>query len=205
MNFHALSKNITLLTAIALLSIACNPSDKKEKKKEPIAALTSEELSEQGDRPADQFAKAYAIINAAEGFDVVGVISFTEVEGGVRVVADVAGLKPGLHGFHIHEHGDCGGPGMENAGGHYNPTNRPHGGPDSSIDQRHIGDLGNLEANEEGIAQYNRVDSVISLKGEHSIIGKSVLIHADPDDLKTQPTGNAGKKIGCGEIIERKD
>lgn len=205
MNFRVLSKNIALLAVVGLLSFGCNPSDKNDKKKGPIAALTSEEFSEQDDQPAAQPVKAYAIINPAEGFEVVGVVSFTEVEGGVRIVADVAGLKPGLHGFHIHEHGDCGGPGMENAGGHYNPTNRPHGGPDSSIDQRHIGDLGNLEANKEGIAQYNRVDSVISLKGEHSIIGKSVIVHADPDDLKTQPTGNAGKKIGCGEIIERKD
>jgi superoxide dismutase, Cu-Zn family len=204
MNFRMLSQSIVLMSAVGLLSSACHSSDKKEKKQGSIAILSEEELQEGRQAKQPSGLKAYAVINPAEGFDIAGVVSFTEVEGGIRIVADVAGLKPGLHGFHIHEHGDCGGEGTANAGGHYNPTNRPHGGPDSSMDQRHVGDLGNLEANADGIAHYNRIDSIISLKGEHSIIGKSVIVHADPDDLKTQPTGNAGKKVGCGVIVEKK-
>jgi len=144
--------------------------------------------------------KAFCVVNAKGGSEVVGAVTFTEVEGGVRIIADIGGLTPGKHGFHIHEHGDCSAADGSSAGGHFNPTNKKHGGPDSF--ERHAGDLGNLEANESGFAHYDRVDSIIQLNGEHSIIGKSIIIHADEDDLVSDPTGNAGKRIGCGEIVE---
>lgn len=206
MEIKKIVTNLLQTTAICILLASCHSSDKDKKKdKDHVAMLTADEeslLKGDHEQMAPKAVKAYAIINPAEGSEVVGVVSFIETEGGVRIVADVAGLTPGLHGFHIHEHGDCGGPGIANAGGHYNPTNKPHGGPDSPIDERHVGDLGNLDANADGIAHYNRVDSIISLTGEQSIIGKSVLVHADPDDLKSQPTGNAGKKIACGVIVQ---
>lgn len=198
MEINRILKNISMASILALLVAGCHSSDKKDNKsEEAVAELT------QGEQTSDRekAIKAYAIINPSPDSECVGVVSFMEVPDGIRIVADVAGLKPGLHGFHIHEHGDCGGEGMANAGGHYNPTNTPHGGPDSPLDQRHVGDMGNLDANDDGIAHYNRVDKIISLKGDQSIIGKSVIVHADPDDLKTQPTGNAGKKIGCGVIV----
>jgi Cu-Zn family superoxide dismutase len=129
---------------------------------------------------------------------VTGKITFTQVTGGVRIVGDVDGLKPGEHGFHVHEHGDCGGKDAAAAGGHFNPTNKPHGGPDSP--ERHVGDLGNLVADANGLAHYDRIDKVISLEGENSIIGRSIVIHADRDDYTTQPTGASGPRIGCGLI-----
>jgi len=143
--------------------------------------------------------RAYAFIDPKEGSQVVGAVTFVEVDDGVRVIAHIDGLTPGKHGFHIHEHGDCSADDASSAGGHFNPTNQKHGGPDSA--ERHIGDLGNIVANENGYGHYDRVDSVITLEGEQSIIGKSVVIHEDEDDLVTDPVGNAGKRIGCGVIL----
>lgn len=195
MHFRLKPQHISMAALFCVLATGCHSSDNKDKHKGHSVAMADD----QEPQPQTNL-KAYAIINPVEGSETVGVISFMEVEGGVRIIADVAGLTPGLHGFHVHEHGDCGGAGAEHAGGHFDPTHKPHGGPDSPIDQRHVGDLGNLDANEEGIAHYNRVDKVISLRGEYSIIGKTVIVHADPDDLKTQPSGNSGKRIACGVI-----
>lgn len=143
--------------------------------------------------------KAIAKVHPAKGQTVTGTVTFTQLKEGVEVMADIEGLTPGKHGFHIHEKGDCSAPDFSSAGGHYNPTHKKHGGPDSP--ERHVGDLGNLVADKEGKAHYERVDSVIQLNGNESIVNYSVVIHADPDDYVSQPSGNAGSRIGCG-IIE---
>lgn len=157
--------------------------------------------SEMSNRPAEKhIKKAFCVLNPKSGSEVIGAVTFTEVEGGVRIIADVGGLKSGLHGFHIHEKGDCSAMDASSAGGHFNPTSKKHGGPDS-VD-RHVGDLGNLDANQNGLAHYDRVDTVITLNGPQSIIGKSIVVHADEDDLKTDPSGNSGARIACGEIVE---
>lgn len=146
--------------------------------------------------------KAEAVIRGYQSTDITGVVTFTKVPSGIEIVADVYGLNPGKHGFHVHEHGDCSGTDGMKAGGHFNPTNTKHGGPDSA--ERHVGDFGNLEADEEGHARYERVDTLIAFEGVNSIIGKSIIIHADPDDLESQPTGNSGARIACGmiEVVE---
>jgi Cu-Zn family superoxide dismutase len=143
---------------------------------------------------------AFAVINPTKGNIVCGVVHFRKVDGGVEIRAIIDGLTPGKHGFHIHEFGDCSAPDAASAGGHFNPTNEMHGGPDHS--RRHAGDLGNLVANENGHAVYERIDSIINLNGPNSIVGRSVIIHSMPDDYTTQPTGNAGGRVGCGVIIE---
>jgi Cu-Zn family superoxide dismutase len=120
------------------------------------------------------------------------------VDGGVKVVAEVTGLTPGDHGFHIHEFGDCGDAEAKNAGGHFNPGGHDHGGPDAEA--RHKGDLGNMTADATGKAHYERVDKHLKLGGENTIIGRSVIVHEKMDDLKTQPTGNAGARVACGVI-----
>jgi superoxide dismutase, Cu-Zn family len=170
-----------------------------------LTFLTScqENISKQKTTPTEkeqvtEYTTAYSIIKPASGSQVIGTVSFHQVEGGLRIWADVAGLTPGKHGFHIHEHGDCSSHDASSAGGHFNPTGTKHGGPDSK--ERHVGDLGNLEANDEGFAHYERIDTLIELNGENSIIGKSIVIHEGEDDLETQPTGNSGARIGCGEI-----
>lgn len=144
--------------------------------------------------------KAQAILWPTQGNTAQGKVSFTVVEGGVKIIADVDDLTPGKHGFHIHEHGDCSAPDASSAGGHFNPTGSKHGSPDSS--ERHAGDLGNLVADNNGHAHYERIDTVITLDGPHSIIGRSIIIHEKEDDFKTQPAGNAGARVACG-IIER--
>ncbi|MCB1113222.1 MAG: superoxide dismutase family protein [Chlamydiia bacterium] len=141
---------------------------------------------------------AEARLKGAPGTEVRGTVTFTEVEGGVEVVAKISGLQPGKHGFHIHEKGDCTASDFNSAGGHYNPTNEPHASPD--VDRRHIGDLGNLIADEQGIAHYHRVDNRLELNGKHSIIGKGLIVHLKEDDFVTQPTGNAGARVACAVI-----
>jgi Cu-Zn family superoxide dismutase len=142
--------------------------------------------------------KGVAVVHALGDHKVSGKVTFTQTDEGVEIVAELTGLHPGEHGFHVHEFGDCSMADGKCAGGHFNPTGAPHGGPDSA--KRHVGDLGNIKADGEGKATYKRVDKLIALNGPHSVIGRSVIIHAKADDLKTQPPGDAGDRIGCGTI-----
>jgi Cu-Zn family superoxide dismutase len=142
---------------------------------------------------------ATAVIHPTEGNSIQGTVMFTETEEGVRVEAEVSGLgSQTLHGFHIHEYGDCRAADGTSAGGHYNPEGMEHGAP--TDDERHIGDLGNLPSNEDGVATVDFVDPMLSLSGENSIVGYGVIVHAGEDDLVTQPTGAAGPRLGCGVI-----
>lgn len=144
--------------------------------------------------------KAYAKLNPTKGNEVTGMVTFIELEKGVRVIAEVEGLTPGEHGFHVHEHGDCSAPDASSAGGHFNPADSLHAGPEDL--PRHIGDLGNITADLNGKGYYDSVDFIISLEGAESVIGKSVIIHIDRDDYVSQPTGNAGARVACGVILE---
>lgn len=129
---------------------------------------------------------------------VAGMIRFVPVEGGVRVTGRVEGLTPGDHGFHVHEFGDLSDLATgESAGGHFDANGHEHGKP--SARERHTGDLGNITANEEGVARIDTVDAIIALHGEHSILGRSIVVHADADTF-VQPTGGAGARIAVGVI-----
>lgn len=128
----------------------------------------------------------------------IGAVTFYQFADGVRVVADLSGLKPGSHGFHIHQWGDCSAPDASSAGGHFNPTNEQHGAPDAA--HHHVGDFGNVVADANGKAHYEIVSKTIMLNGPNSIIGRSMIVHADSDDLHTQPTGNSGARVACGVI-----
>jgi len=142
--------------------------------------------------------KAVCVLHPTEGNKVRGVIHFVEKDGIVEITGEVMGLAPGKHGFHVHEWGDCACTDATCAGSHFNPTGAPHGGPASA--QRHVGDLGNIEPDASGKAVVNIQDRVIALQGAHSIVGRALLVHADPDDLTSQPTGNAGARLACGVI-----
>lgn len=144
------------------------------------------------------FKKAVAVIHPTEGNDVSGVVTFEEVDEGVQVHAEVEGLSEGPHGFHIHKYGDCTAPDASSAGGHYNPNNNEHGAPTDST--RHMGDMGNIEANAQGNATLDYVDSHIKLNGSNSILGRGVIVHGGKDDLTSQPSGAAGPRLGCGVI-----
>lgn len=131
---------------------------------------------------------------------VTGIVSFSVTPRGVRVEADLKGLAPGNHGFHIHEIGDCSSPDGKSAGGHFNPADVPHAGPEAEA--AHAGDLGNLEAGENGQALITIMSSRVTLGdgAPTDIMGRAVIVHADPDDLESQPTGAAGGRVACGVI-----
>lgn len=142
--------------------------------------------------------RATAVIHPTKGNNIKGIVYFEQQHNGLHIIADIEKLTPGLHGFHIHEYGDCACDDALCTGDHFNPTNEPHGGPYSA--KRHVGDFGNLEANAHGIAHYENIDPRATLNGPHSIIGRTVIIHAQKDDLTSQPSGNAGARIGHGVI-----
>lgn len=141
---------------------------------------------------------ASVILEPTQGSQVRGTITFTGVQGGVRVVADLSGLTPGAHGFHVHDKGDCSAPDATSAGGHFNPGNTPHGAPDA--EKHHAGDLGNITAGDDGKAHLDQVFPFLSLTGPDSIVGRGFIVHAGKDDMTTQPTGNAGARAACGVI-----
>ena len=147
---------------------------------------------------AQEPTKAIAVLHPTAGNTVAGLVTFTNSGDEVKVVADITGLTPGKHGFHIHEFGDCSSSDGSSAGGHFNPAHRNHGAPDAS--DRHAGDLGNIEADASGKAHLEWSDKMMKLSGPDSIIGHAVIVHEKADDLKTQPTGNAGGRLACGVI-----
>lgn len=147
--------------------------------------------------PQSTDSKNIAQMEARSGSRVSGVVNFEKTAAGTVVRAEIKGLKPGSeHGFHIHEYGDCTAVDAASAGSHFNPMQKPHGGVTGD---RHIGDLENLVADKKGVAKYERTFPENSLP-VNSIVGRSVVVHEKIDDLKTQPSGDSGKRIGCGVI-----
>src|ERR1700730_12842865 len=125
---------------------------------------------------AQEVKKAIAVLHPASGSQVMGTVTFTKANDAVQVVADVTGLTPGKHGFHIHEFGDCSATDATSAGGHFNPTHKPHGAPDAA--ERHAGDLGNVEADSTGKAHLELKDNMLKLSGENSILGRGVIVQS---------------------------
>lgn len=146
-----------------------------------------------------------------------GTITFTQIsDTKCQIDYEIYGLAPGKHGFHIHEKSDFS-DGCNSAGPHFNPYKKTHGAPGD--EERHVGDLGNVEPDAQGVAKGRIIDHLIKIVGapEHSVVGRSVMVHADEDDLgrgdNSQPgpppingkaskaTGNAGARIACGKIV----
>ncbi len=142
--------------------------------------------------------RAIAVLRPTKGNAVSGTVRFETVENGIRIVADLSGLSRGKHGFHIHEFGDLTSDNGSSAGGHFNPAGMPHSMPSS--DQRHMGDLGNIEADSLGNAHLEFIDRMMTFTGPNSVIGRGIVVHEKEDDLKTQPTGNAGARLAYGVI-----
>ncbi|REK13011.1 MAG: superoxide dismutase family protein [Planctomycetota bacterium] len=143
--------------------------------------------------PVDE-AVAVIVPTKASKSDTAGVIMLKQKDGYVQVTGEVTGLTPGEHGFHIHMYGDLRADDGTSAGGHYNPHGKPHGGPDSK--EHHVGDMGNIKANADGVAK-------VSAKADgnlHHMIGRSIVVHGGVDDLKSQPSGDAGPRVGIGVI-----
>ena len=144
-------------------------------------------------------ADAVATLSPTAGNTAYGTVEFRERnDGSVEVLAQLNSVPEGNHGFHIHEKGDCGDNGNA-AGGHFNPSGTTHGAPGAGA--HHAGDFGNIVADASGSAKTSFTTRSITLKeGSGSAIGRAVILHANPDDLRTQPTGNAGGRIACGVV-----
>lgn len=143
---------------------------------------------------------AVAKLEPTRGNTAAGTVRFTQTGNKVRVEANLSGLKPNAdHGFHVHEKGDCSsGDGMS-TGGHFNPLGKPHGLHDGP--ERHAGDLPALKADAAGNATLSVMMDMITVSpGPTSVVGRGMIVHRDPDDYKTQPTGNAGPRIACAVI-----
>ncbi len=180
--------------ALPLLLLAvCAPSSDQLPKDE-------EHGGQQENRVPAAGLEAVSQLKPMAGSTVEGIVSFRETNGKLRIVAHVTGLLAGKHGLHIHENGDCSSPKGQDAGGHFNPHQSEHGGPDSS--DHHAGDLGNIEADGSGVAHLEMtVDSAALSEGPKSVLGLGILVHSEEDDLLTQPDGDAGVPLACG-IIE---
>lgn len=143
--------------------------------------------------------QAVAVLHPTAGNKCHGTVRFIQDGDAVKVVADLEGLAPGQkHAFHVHQYGDCSSADGMSAGGHYNPEGHPHGLPDAA--QRHAGDLGNLQADNDGKAHYEITVRNVTVAGtKNPIVGRGVIVHAKVDD-GGQPVGNAGARIACGVI-----
>ena len=203
----------TLFAAIAAIGLsACNKPAENTPDVNPATTAAADAppamTSEAHDAPPAMTSEAHANHGAAaelaptKGNDVKGNVTFSVVDGKVHVKGDVSGLKPNSeHGFHIHEKGDCSAPDGASAGGHFNPGKQDHG--NVATTPHHGGDIPNIKADSQGNAV---VDADVSTnvnigKGDDfDIIGRGLIVHADADDYKTQPTGNAGARLACAVI-----
>lgn len=152
-------------------------------------------------RTADTGLQAQATLDPRSGSSAQGVVRMTQLaDGSVRVRVDVTGVEANSrHGFHVHENGDCSAPDASSAGGHFNPTGAPHGGPQDRT--KHAGDFGNVTADGRGeIHEEFVVDSITLTEGTRSAVGKAVVLHGGQDDLTSQPAGDAGNRIACGVV-----
>jgi len=154
--------------------------------------------------PAGGGASATAQLSPTAGNKVSGTVSFEQSGDKVVVTAVVTGLKPNSeHGFHVHEKGDCSAPDATSAGGHFNPGGKAHGHHGKA--ERHAGDMPNLRADSAGSTRVMWETDLLSVgSGAANVIGRSVVIHRDPDDYASQPAGNSGPRLACGVIVAGK-
>ena len=176
---------ILSLCCVTLL-ISCGHGDKKSPKTASAPAGKS----------------LFAKINPKSGNTTLkGAAKVVQKEEHLVLVAKISGLKPNsTHGFHIHEKGDCSADDAKSAGGHYAPAGNKHGAFEEA--SRHAGDLGNIKSNAEGVATVKRKLLGLNMKKNdpYSVMGRAIVVHEKADDLKSQPSGAAGSRIGCGVL-----
>jgi superoxide dismutase, Cu-Zn family len=149
-------------------------------------------LAQQTQQPP---AHAEVKIEPIDSNSVHGIMTLEQTGQSVTVKGTLNGLTPGKHGLHIHEGRSC-----KSRGGHFTPMNAPHGPPDSADDKHHLGDLGNVVADQGGTANYSGVAKNVTLTGANNIDGRVLVVHQGEDDLVSQPSGQSGEQIGCGVI-----
>jgi Cu-Zn family superoxide dismutase len=186
--------SLSAIVAIGFGAIGAQqaPPKKKSTTAQPKAA---DPYHVTADHPLPLPKMAVCVLKPSKDQSVSGTFLLTDHGGVTEIIGEVAGLTPGKHGFHIHEFGDLRSDDGMSAGGHYNPEGHPHGGPDDA--KRHVGDLGNITADQTGKA-------IVKMKVKglrvHFVLGRSLVVHAKEDDLKTQPSGDAGGRVAVGVI-----
>ena len=190
-------KKLPVLALAALLSfaVAC----KNDKKKDDNMSDEKTEMSDSSDTMAK---KAKVTLEAKSGSNVSGSVVFKQEGDNVTMTAIIAGLAEGKHAIHIHETGDCTAADGTSAGGHWNPTSKPHG-KWGSPDGFHKGDIGNfnVDANGNGTVNLTTDEWCIGCgDANKDILNKSIIIHDGVDDFTSQPSGAAGTRVGCGVI-----
>ncbi|WP_431800916.1 superoxide dismutase family protein [Halobacillus andaensis] len=197
-----------LITLVLLVLVtACAEDEDKDDAPDTGDEQTSTEQesnSEEIEDNGDSEMVTAALING-DG-DEVGTAELIEQDQEVLIHLDASELPEGKHGFHIHESGHCEGPDFESAGGHFNPTEVSHG--TESEDGPHAGDLGNIEVGEDGTVEQEVTAEEVTLQSgeDHSLLdedGTALVIHAEADDNESQPSGDAGARIACGEISDQ--
>lgn len=200
-----------LFAAVAAVALtACNkPAETTTPEPTPATdtAPAADAAAAANDAPPAMTSEAHANHTAmaelapTQGNNVKGNVTFSVVDGKVHVKGAISGLKPNSeHGFHIHEKGDCSAADASSAGGHFNPTSDPHGKVGTPT--HHAGDMNNIVANADGVAQVNvhAQGPVLGGGAANDALGRAVIVHADGDDYTSQPSGNAGARVACGVI-----
>lgn len=200
-----LPRSVLLLLVVFVIAGCTQQSETNEQQTRTTneESQTDAESTPVDESDAAEITKAVCKLESIGNSGVTGTIHFDKEGDAVHVHGELTGLSPGKHGFHVHESGDLSDKETgKSAGGHFNPTDDPHGRP--SDEERHVGDLGNIEANEQGTAVVDMEDAVIQLNGPNSIVGRAVVVHAQEDKF-TQPTGDAGDRVAFGVIEAAED
>jgi Cu-Zn family superoxide dismutase len=208
---------IAIIVSSLLMLAGCGPTDEPvgaepmQQSNQKASSMAAEDSgldaendpmgNEELDQP-EEYLFAEAEIVAVDGSGVTGMVHFKQRRADVlEIEGRISGLKPGEHGLHVHEIGNCAGVGALSAGAHFSPDGDPHGSPQSQDADHHAGDLGNIVAGEDGNAEFALIDTDLQLDAaSETIVGRAIVVHADADDFVTQPSGNAGKRIGCAVI-----
>ena len=172
------------LIGISILLMGC------ERASQPVGML-----------PTTDTKQANAMIGALSDSGVTGMAVFTQNGDQITLAAEIQGASPGLHAIHIHAYGDCSAPDGTSAGGHWNPTDVAHGKWGEG--EFHLGDIGNITVGADGTGNITLTTDLweIGTGSDVDVVGKSIIVHADADDFVSQPSGNAGARIGCGVIV----
>lgn len=196
----AREKGLPMKNTVTAISLACLGLTACQKSAEPQGQQP--QAAAAGQAPVDKIAQGRAVVTlgAVGTSGASGKLQFFALpdEAGVKIDGELMGLSPGNHGMHVHEVGSCDSPDGMSAGGHFNPTAAPHGAADAATS--HVGDLGNITADAQGHAKVSIIKGAARLTGPATIVGRSIIVHKDADDCKSQPAGQSGARIACGVI-----
>lgn len=191
-----MKKIMLLFAASCLVLVSCK--ENKESKEEVV-----EEIEKDMEEEVEIKTLTFNLESKSES-TAAGTVTFVEDNGVVKMTANLTGLNPGKHAIHIHEKADCSAADATSSGGHWNPTFAPHGkwGAEGGF---HLGDIGNFDANDAGMAEVSKKTDLWCLgcgDEKKDVMGKAIVVHQGVDDFTSQPSGAAGARISCGGIIE---